>query len=174
MALHEKIFDAGVVGAGGAGFPTHVKAKSKVEFVLANGAECEPLIHKDVELMQNFPEQIIKGMNLMMDAASAKKGYFGIKSKNITAIDQIKSKIGGAQIEMHLMGDFYPAGDEYELVFSATKKLIPPYGLPLDVGCVVNNVETFYNVSNAEAGKPVTEKFVSVAGLVNNPSSFFA
>lgn len=174
MALHEKIFDAGVVGAGGAGFPTHIKAKSKVEFVLANGAECEPLIHKDVELMQNFPDQIIRGMNLMMTAVSAKKGYFGIKSKNSAAIDRIKKSISDTQIDLHLMGDFYPAGDEYELVYSATKRLIPPYGIPLNVGCVVNNVETFFNVANAEKEFAVTEKFVSVAGLVKKPSSFFA
>ena len=97
MALHDKIFNAGVVGAGGAGFPTHVKAKSKVEIVLANGAECEPLIHKDVELMQNFPDKIINGMNLMMNATGATKGYFGIKSKNATAIDKVKSKIKNNQ-----------------------------------------------------------------------------
>ncbi|KAF0214086.1 MAG: respiratory-chain NADH dehydrogenase domain-containing [Ignavibacteria bacterium] len=173
MNLVQKIFDAGVVGAGGAGFPTHVKAKSSVEFVLANGAECEPLIHKDFELMCNFPDEIVNGVELMTKQTSAKKAYFGIKAKNIDAIDEIEKRIKETKIQMCLLGDFYPSGDEYELVYAATKRLIPPHGLPLDVGCVVNNVETFYNISRAIEDKPVTQKFVSVAGCVKKPSSFF-
>ncbi len=173
MSLPDKIFDAGVVGAGGAGFPTHIKANSTVEFILANGAECEPLIHKDFELMVNFPEQIAEGMKLMQEQTKAKRGYFGIKAKNTKAISAIEEYTVNSQIEMTPLGDFYPSGDEYELVYAATKKLIPPHGIPLDVGCVVNNVETFYNIYNASKGVPVTDKFVSVTGLVNNPSSFF-
>ena len=174
MELYDKIFNAGVVGAGGAGFPAHIKAKSRVEFMLANGAECEPLIHKDYELMLNHPQEIIEGMKLMMDATSAHKGYFGIKAKNVRAIDAIQNCIGSANIEMSQLGDFYPSGDEYELVYHATKRLIPPHGIPLDIGCVVNNVETLYNIYNAENGIPVTKKFITVAGAVKNPSSFFA
>ncbi len=75
---------------------------------------------------------------------------------------------------MCFLGDFYPSGDEYELVYAATKRRIPPHGIPLDIGCVVNNVETFYNIHKAEEGIPVTDKFVCVAGAINNPSSFFA
>ncbi|MFA4922651.1 MAG: hypothetical protein WC557_00475, partial [Ignavibacteriaceae bacterium] len=71
--LSEKIFSAGVVGAGGAGFPAYIKANSKVEFVLANGAECEPLIHKDYELMVHFAAEIMRGMELMLESTSAKK-----------------------------------------------------------------------------------------------------
>ncbi len=174
MSLDQKIFEAGVVGAGGAGFPTHVKAKSTVEFVLANGAECEPLIHKDLEIMKNFPEEIVHGMELMLQNTKAKKGYFGIKGKNAVAIEKIQEQFTNGRIEMTILGDFYPSGDEYELVYEATKRLIPPHGIPLDVGCVVNNVETLYNISRAAEGKPVTEKFVCVAGAVKNPSTFFA
>lgn len=174
MSLDQKIFEAGVVGAGGAGFPTHVKAKSTVEFVLANGAECEPLIHKDLEIMKNFPKEIVNGMELMMQNTKAKKGYFGIKGKNAVAIEKIQEQFTNGKIEMTILGDFYPSGDEYELVYEATKRLIPPHGIPLDVGCVVNNVETLYNISRAAEGKPVTEKFVCVAGAVKNPSTFFA
>lgn len=173
MNLEEKIFNAGVVGAGGAGFPTHIKAKSKVEFVLVNGAECEPLIHKDYELMVNYAPNIVNGVELMIEQTSAKKAYFGIKEKNYLAVEAVEKNIGNEKIETCLLGDFYPSGDEYELVYAATKRLIPPHGLPLDVGCVVNNVETFYNISNAAENKPVTHKFVSVAGCVKKPSSFF-
>ncbi len=173
MSLVQKLFDAGVVGAGGAGFPTHVKAKSTVEYVLVNGAECEPLIHKDFELMCNFPDEIVSGVELMTTQTSAKKAYFGIKAKNAKAVDEIEKRIKESRTEMCLLGDFYPSGDEYELVYAATQRLIPPHGLPLDVGCVVNNVETFYNIARAVQDKPVTQKFVSVAGCVRNPSSFF-
>ncbi|MCF8239994.1 MAG: SLBB domain-containing protein [Melioribacteraceae bacterium] len=174
MSLSDKIFEAGVVGAGGAGFPTHIKANSQVEFMLANGAECEPLIHKDFEIMVNFPKEIIRGMEIMLEQTKAKRGYFGIKSKNAAAVDAISANLENGKIEMCFLGDFYPSGDEYELVYAATKRLIPPHGLPLDVGCVVNNVETLYNVAMASEGKPVTKKFVSIAGAVKTPCSFWA
>jgi len=173
MNLEEKIFNAGVVGAGGAGFPTHIKAKSRVEYVLANGAECEPLLHKDYEIMVNHAAEIVDGMEMMIESTNAKKGLFGIKAKNIGAIDAVDKKIKNKKIEMCQLGDFYPSGDEYELVYSATNRLIPPFGLPLDVGCVVNNVETLYNVYNASKDIPLTEKFLCVSGAVKNPKSFF-
>ena len=173
MDLSSLIKKAGVVGAGGAGFPTHVKAGSKVEFVLANGAECEPLLHKDFELMLLKAKEMVEGMALMIEATGAKKGYFGIKSKNAAAIEVVKSQIGNHPIEITELGDFYPSGDEYELVYTATKRLIPAGGIPLNVGCVVNNVETLMNIQHAAQEKPVTEKFICVAGTVKKPSSFF-
>ena len=172
MSLQEKIFNAGVVGAGGAGFPSHIKAKSKVEFVLANGAECEPLIHKDYEMMFHFPKEISRGLELLIESTSAKKGYFGIKEKNTKAISTISKYLNG-KTELTKLGDFYPSGDEFELVYAATGRLIPPAGIPLDIGCVVNNVETLYNISIAEKDVPVTKKFICVAGAVRKPSSFF-
>ena len=173
MSLSEQILNAGVVGAGGAGFPTHIKANSEAEIILANGAECEPLIHKDYELMINFSEEISNGFELLYKKIKPAKGYFGIKSKNAKAIDTIKNSIQNPNIQISELGDFYPSGDEYELVYSATKRLIPPAGIPLDVGCVVNNVETLFNISNAAKGLPVTQKFISVVGAVKKPCSFF-
>jgi len=172
MTLTDKIFNAGVVGAGGAGFPAHVKAKSKVEFVLANGAECEPLIHKDYELMLHFPKEIMWGLELLIESTSAKKGFFGIKEKNEKVISEVSRHLNG-KTELTKLGDFYPSGDEFELVYEATGRLIPPAGIPLDIGCVVNNVETLYNIALAEKDAPVTQKFICVAGAVKKPSSFF-
>jgi Na+-translocating ferredoxin:NAD+ oxidoreductase RnfC subunit len=172
MTLTDKILNAGVVGAGGAGFPAHIKAKSKVEFVLANGAECEPLIHKDYELMLHFPKEIIKGLDLLIESTSAKKGLFGVKDKNVKVILAISKYLNG-KIELTKLGDFYPSGDEFELVYEATGRVIPPAGIPLDIGCVVNNVETLYNIFQAERNIPVTKKFICVAGAVKKPSSFF-
>jgi Na+-translocating ferredoxin:NAD+ oxidoreductase RnfC subunit len=144
-----------------------------VEFLIANGAECEPLIHKDAELMKHFPAQVLAGMGAMMDATGAKHGKFGIKSKNAASLDALRANLSSSRIEFVLLGDFYPSGDEYELVYAATGRLIPPAGIPLQVGCVVNNVETLYNVHLAAQGKPVVDKLVSVAGAVREPKSFW-
>ena len=154
MSLAEKIFDAGVVGAGGAGFPSHIKAKSSVEIVIANGSECEPLIHKDYELMLHFPEEITNGLGLLIESTSAKKSFFGVKEKNTKAISAIENYLDG-RTKITKLGDFYPSGDEFELVYEATGRLIPPAGIPLDIGCVVNNVETLYNIHLAEKKIPV-------------------
>lgn len=172
MSISEKIFNAGIVGAGGAGFPTHVKARSKVEFVIANGAECEPLIHKDYELMLHFPEEISRGFELLIESTSAQKGFFGVKEKNTKAVSKISQHLNG-KTDLTKLGDFYPSGDEFELVYASTGRLIPPAGIPLDIGCVVNNVETLYNISLSDKDIPVTRKFICVAGAVRKPSSFF-
>jgi Na+-translocating ferredoxin:NAD+ oxidoreductase RnfC subunit len=171
--LSEKLKECGVVGAGGAGFPTYVKAKSTVEYMLANGAECEPLLHKDYELMCQYPKETVSGMALMMEAVHARQGKFGIKEKNRAAIDAVRPEAEAKGIELTLLGDFYPSGDEYELVYSATGRLIPAGGIPLQVGCVVNNVETLYNVHFAAQGIPVTRKLVSIGGAVRKPKSFW-
>jgi Na+-translocating ferredoxin:NAD+ oxidoreductase RnfC subunit len=172
--LSEKLREYGVVGAGGAGFPTYVKAQSQVEFMIANGAECEPLIHKDAELMKHFASGILDGMSSMMEATGAQKGKFGVKTKNAESIEALQRNLKNDRIEFVMLGDFYPSGDEYELVYTATGRLIPPAGIPLQVGCVVNNVETLYNVNLAERGIPVTEKFLSVTGEVKDAKSFWA
>ncbi len=169
--LAGQLKQCGVVGAGGAGFPAYVKAQSKAEFVLANGAECEPLIHKDVELMKHFPAEIVAGMNLMMQSTGAAKGKFGIKEKHHDSIEKLAPHLKKSGIDFSLLGDFYPSGDEYELVYAATGRLIPPAGIPLHVGCVVHNVETLYNVFHASRNIPVTEKFISIAGSVRSPKS---
>ena len=172
--LADKLREYGVVGAGGAGFPTYVKAQSQVEFMIANGAECEPLIHKDAELMKHFPAEILAGMASMMEAVGAQSGKFGIKTKNAESLEALKGSLQSDRIEFVMLGDYYPSGDEYELVYSATGRLIPPAGIPLNVGCVVNNVETLYNVRLAEQDTAVTRKFLSVCGAVREPKSFWA
>ncbi len=174
MNIIESIQNAGVVGAGGAGFPAHVKAASRVDTVIANGAECEPLIHKDLELMAHFADRVVHGLTLQMRSTGAKNGIIGVKSKNKVAVEAFEKAIVGTPLTIFQLGDFYPSGDEFILVYEATKRLIPPQGIPLNVGVVVNNVETLYNISLASEGKPVVEKFITVAGAVRNPISFIA
>ncbi|MBN2091586.1 4Fe-4S dicluster domain-containing protein [candidate division KSB1 bacterium] len=171
MNLVEQVKNAGVVGAGGAGFPTHVKLSSKVEWMLANGAECEPLLHKDRELMLHFPSEIIQGLQLATQSVQAKRAVFGIKSKNKTAIESLEKNRKDFAFEIKEFGDYYPAGDEYELVYGITGRLIPPAGIPLQIGVVVNNVETLYNIYQASKGIPVTHTFLTITGLVKEPKT---
>jgi Na+-translocating ferredoxin:NAD+ oxidoreductase RnfC subunit len=99
---------------------------------------------------------------------------FGIKKKNAAAAEALAAEKNGSPWDFVMLGDFYPSGDEYELVYHATGRLIPPAGIPLQVGCVVNNVETLYNAHFATEGVPVTQKFVTVCGEVAEPKTFWA
>ena len=173
QSLPETLRAMGVVGAGGAGFPTAVKAASQAEYFLANGAECEPLLHKDFELMRHYPAEVVAGLKRMAAATGAKHAVLGVKEKNKEAVDALRPHAEREGFDFCLLGDFYPSGDEYELVYAATGRLIPAGGIPLQAGCVVNNVETLYNVECAMQGEAVTRKFVSVSGAVNRPSSFW-
>jgi Na+-translocating ferredoxin:NAD+ oxidoreductase RnfC subunit len=169
MSLVEKIKQAGVVGAGGGGFPTHVKFAAKADTVIANGAECEPLLHKDAVVMERQAAQMIRGMQLAMEAVGATVGIVGIKAKNKHAVEAVQAACAGTAVRVHLLGDYYPAGDEYDLVYESTGRLIPPGGIPLNVGAVVCNVETYINIAAAAEGKPVTHKTLTIAGAVREP-----
>jgi Na+-translocating ferredoxin:NAD+ oxidoreductase RnfC subunit len=169
MNLTEQVRLAGVVGAGGGGFPTHVKLAAKARCVIANGAECEPLLHKDAVVMEHDARAVVRGVELSMEAVGAEDGVVAIKGKNKHAIAAVTEACRGSRVRLHVLGDYYPAGDEYDLVYSVTGRLIPPAGLPLQVGAVVNNVETLANVAAASEGKPVTHKTLTIAGAVARP-----
>jgi Na+-translocating ferredoxin:NAD+ oxidoreductase RnfC subunit len=124
--------------------------------------------------MKRYASEVISGLGLMMEATGAGRGKFAVKEKHTDAVDAIRSQLGSKAIDMVLLGDFYPSGDEYELVHIATGRLIPPGGIPLQVGCVVNNVETLYNIHHASQGIPVTRKLVSIAGEVKKPKTVWA
>lgn len=169
MSLIEKVRLAGVVGAGGGGFPSHVKLSAKADTVIANGAECEPLMHKDAAVMETMAADVVRGMEICMVATGASDGVIGIKAKKKGAVKAIEAACAGTKVRVHLLGDFYPAGDEYDLVYSVTGRLIPPAGIPINVGVVVTNVETLVNIARASDGKPVTHKTLTVAGAVRRP-----
>jgi Na+-translocating ferredoxin:NAD+ oxidoreductase RnfC subunit len=169
MNLVEKVRLAGVVGAGGGGFPTHVKLNAKVETVIANGAECEPLLHKDAVVMEENAPELVRGMELAMEATGAKDGVIGIKGKKKHAVEAVTAACKGSRVRVQLLGDYYPAGDEYDLVYNVTGKLIPPGGIPLNIGALVNNVETFVNIAAANDDKPLTHKMLTIAGAVKSP-----
>ncbi|MCM1991223.1 4Fe-4S dicluster domain-containing protein [Oceanirhabdus seepicola] len=171
MDLLDQIYNAGVVGAGGAGFPTHVKLNCKVEYLILNGSECEPLIATDKYLMRTKAAEIIETLERIAGMIEAKKIVIGLKQKYTTEIDCLKSAIKElkSKIELHCLDNFYPAGDEQILVYEITGKTIPPAGIPLHVGAVVSNVGTVVNIHEALYGNPVISSYVSVLGEVSNP-----
>ena len=155
----------GVVGAGGGGFPTAVKLAAKVPTVIVNGAECEPLLHKDKELMQHEAAPMLRGLAAVMRLVSAEQGIIGIKNK-YTAVQEALAPQLPAGVRILPLSDTYPAGDEFLLVHDAIGRVIPPGGLPKDVGTVVVNVETLVNIG---IDRPVTHKYLTVAGAVRTP-----
>ena len=163
----EDVAAAGVVGAGGAGFPTHVKLAARADTVLINAAECEPLLHKDKEVLRQYADAVIEGTAAAMQLVGAGRGMLGIKEKYRDVIDLLRPKLPQG-IELAPLQDAYPAGDELILVYDVLGRVVPPGGIPLAVGAVVINVETAMNVAFA-ADRPVTEKYLSVAGAVAEP-----
>ncbi len=131
MTLIEQLLRAGVVGAGGGGFPAHVKFAARAEIVIGNGAECEPLLHKDAAVIEHRAREVVRGMELVMDAVGAREGVLGVKEKKKAVVAAAQEACAGSRVRVHLLGDYYPAGDEYDLVFAVTGRLIPPQGLPL-------------------------------------------
>src|SRR5512137_1915860 len=102
MNLADQIREAGVVGAGGAGFPAHVKAAATVDTVIANGAECEPLLHKDFEIMVRHAPEVVEGVRLLMRSTGARQGIIGIKGKNAAAVDTVTAALRDPDIVVHL------------------------------------------------------------------------
>lgn len=166
----ERVKEAGIVGRGGGGFPTHVKINTKVDIVIANGAECEPLLHSDKAFMKREPELICKGLKLVQAVTEAKRAIIALKGVYGDIVEKVKKVASSYGIEVFELGNYYPAGDEHILVNEVTGKVIPEGGIPLNVGVVVNNVITLRDIALAvEGGVPVTDRPLTVHGEVNRP-----
>lgn len=169
MGLIEQIRDAGVVGAGGAGFPTDRKLNCKAEVFIVNGIECEPLLRTDRHVMETYAPEIVRTVRTVRDSLGAKRAVIALKSHYEEAVKALSAAVKGTKVELYLSEAFYPAGDEQNLVHCITGRTVPTGGIPLDVGCVVSNVSTVLNICQAMEGKPVTDKLVTVAGSVAKP-----
>lgn len=169
-----KIKRAGVVGAGGAGFPTHVKLCSPAKTLIINGAECEPLLKVDQQLMEKKSDQLVKAVQTIQDIAGASEVVIALKEKNSTALAAVKEAIKGTSISLHILGDYYPAGDEHVAVFEITGRLIPQGGLPLNTDCITINVETLLNLAEALDDNPVTHSYLTIAGAVPRAATYKA
>lgn len=172
MELLKDIENAGIVGCGGAGFPTHVKLNCTVNTLIVNGAECEPLLKTDQWLMKHKAAQIIAATELCGHALGAQKLYIALKQHYTQAIQSLQAAIGeaGSKVELFLLPNFYPAGDEQILTLEVTGSTVPPAGLPREVGVVVSNVATICAVYDAAQGEVFTQKYLTVAGQVPAPA----
>jgi len=170
-SLAEQVKSAGVVGCGGAGFPTHVKVGARAEYVIANGAECEPLLRVDQQLMISRASEVIMGLELLSKEVGASRSIIALKKKYQGAIDALRTEIARrhSRVEISLLGGYYPAGDEHVLLYDVTGRLVPEGGIPMDVGVVVDNVGTLINIYQASLGIPVTHRFLTVGGEVKTP-----
>lgn len=170
----EAVKAAGIVGEGGAGFPAHVKFAATVDTVIANGCECEPLLHTDQHIIQHHAAELVDAFLALKEATGATRAVIGLKRKYTQTIEILRQTIGSRPVELGLLENFYPAGDEQILVREITGRSVPPLGLPLQVGCVVSNVGSLVSVARAlgmdgKGNRPFTQKVVTVTGEVKNP-----
>lgn len=169
QTIRERVRAAGVVGAGGAGFPAHVKLQAQVDTFLVNAAECEPMLKVDQQLMAVQAERLIHGVQYAMTATGASSGIIALKEKYQQAINALTPLLP-AGIRLHILPDVYPAGDEVLTIWMATGRRVPPAALPVSVGVVVNNVQTVLNIARAvEQQYPVTRRTLTVNGAVASP-----
>ena len=165
-----RIKEGGVVGMGGAGFPTHVKLApkdpSRIEYILVNGAECEPYITSDYRRMIEEPEKVVKGLQVILTLFDSAKGYICIEDNKPDCIAKMKELVKDIdRIEVKEVMTKYPQGGERTLIYAATGREINSSMLPADVGCVVDNVETVISVYKAVIlGRPVNSRVVTMSG----------
>ncbi len=168
-SISEKARAAGLVGAGGAGFPTHVKLDGQAEIYIVNGAECEPLLKVDQQLAKKYARELVRGLELAMQSVGAREGIIAMKAKYGEAIENVTQFLK-PNMRVHILKDVYPAGDEVITIWMATGRRVPPAGLPKDVGVAVNNVLTLINLARAvDDGTPVTTRTLTVTGAVAHP-----
>lgn len=173
MDLLNCIKEAGIVGCGGAGFPTHVKyAGGPVEYLIINGAECEPLLRTDRYIMKHLGDRVVSAVEAVGEMLGAKECRIALKktyTEEIKALEKVL-KDRASKVRLAKMDSFYPAGDEQTMVYEVTGRVVPPAGIPLDVGCVVSNVATMLGISDALEGKAFTKKYLTVTGEVKKPT----
>lgn len=175
----DKIGEAGIVGMGGAGFPTRVKLSpkepDKIEYIIANCAECEPYITADYRRMLENTEELVSGMRVVLSLFENAKGIFGVEDNKKDCIEKLQEAIKDEpRMEVRILQTKYPQGAERQLIYALTKRAINSSMLPADAGCIVDNVETLVGIHNAVInGKPLMERIVTVSGdAVVHPGNF--
>ena len=178
-AIIGAVKEAGIVGLGGAGFPTHVKLSpkepDKIDTIIINGAECEPYITADYRCMMEIPEQLISGLKLILTLFPKAKGVIGIEDNKPDAIAKMQELCKGeSRIEVAPLKTKYPQGAERSLIYAVTGRAINSSMLPADAGCIVDNVATAIAIHEAVTmGKPLYERVVTVTGdAVKEPGNF--
>lgn len=173
------IKEGGIVGMGGAGFPTNVKLSPKnaddIEYYIVNGAECEPYLTSDYRRMIETPDMIVRGLKLALSLFPKAKGIIAIEDNKRDAIAKIKESVkGDPDIAVKTVYTKYPQGGERSLIYATTGRAVNSSMLPADVNCVVNNIDTVYAIANAiDNRQPLTSRIVTVTGdAIQNPQNF--
>ena len=162
--------DCGVVGCGGAGFPSYAKLDKRCDTIILNCAECEPLLKLHRQLLERNAYEIVSTLDLIAKTVEAERVIIGLKGSYKNALAAVEAQLDSFEnISVCRLPEIYPAGDEVVLIKEATGKTVKAASLPISIGVTVFNVETIYNVYNALQGSPVTHKFVTVAGEINKP-----
>ena len=162
--------EAGIVGMGGATFPTHVKISpppgKNIDTVILNGAECEPYLTADHRLMLENPEDVVYGLYILMKALDVKKGYIGIEVNKLDAIEAVEEVVKKYEnIDVVRLEIKYPQGAEKQLIYACTKREVPSGGLPMDTGVVVNNVATAAQIAKTiKTGMPLVDRITTITG----------
>ncbi len=174
-----RIKEAGVVGMGGAGFPTHVKLSpkepEKIEYVIANCAECEPYLTSDYRRMIENPELLVQGLQCILKLFDNARGILAVEDNKPDAIEALKKAASGVdRIEVKALKTKYPQGAERQLIYAVTGREINSSMLPADAGCVVDNVDTIVSINQAvREGKPLMHRIVTVTGdAIADPRNF--
>lgn len=177
--IRDIVKEAGIVGLGGAGFPTHVKLapkdESKIEYILVNGAECEPYLTSDYRLMMEEPEKLVGGLKVILQLFDNAKGVIGIENNKPEAIKKLQELVKDeARIEVCPLQTKYPQGGERSLIYAVTGRKVNSSMLPADAGCIVDNVDTVISVYNAVCKTtPLMRRVVTVTGdAITNPQNF--
>ncbi len=172
MSLIEQIEAAGVIGCGGAGFPTHIKLKGEIRHYIVNAIECEPLLRTDRWISIHMALQVIRAASAVRKELGDIPCTVAVKEDYSEEIACLRAAIDSVDpgIRLYRMKGFYPAGDEQALVAEISGQVVPPGGIPLDVGCAVNNAATLLCIFDAMNGQPFTHKYLTVNGRVGSPS----
>lgn len=172
--LVKTVKSCGIAGAGGAGFPSYAKLDKKIDTVILNCAECEPLFKMHRQLLEKNPYEIISALDDIRQIVGAEQFIVAVKAKYTKTVEAVKSVLGDYKYgKLSCLPEVYPMGDEVVLIYETTKRRVPAGNIPISVGVCVFNVETVLNIYNAiHKGEPVTKKYVTVAGEVKKPATF--
>ncbi len=173
MDLKTMMRDAGIVGAGGAGFPSYMKLAPGADTLLINGAECEPLLYTDYILMRDEMQRIARGAAYVMKAGGMSRTLVCVKQHNVEALGLHDGEEVFRNVYIKELPNVYPMGDEINMIYEATGRVVRPGALPITVGVIVYNAETVYNICRAfEDDAPVTDKWCMIGGAVEKPIVF--
>lgn len=177
--IREIIKEAGIVGMGGAGFPTHIKLTPKddnaIDYVIINGAECEPFLTSDYRMMLEEPQQLVNGLKIILELFDHAKGIIAIEDNKPDAIKKVSDLVKNEpRIEVKALTTKYPQGGERALIYAVTGRKINSKMLPADAGCVVNNVDSAISISLAVSETtPLIRRVITVTGdAIKEPGNF--